>query len=203
MNWSLKRWDFYSGFYDDLFSFERQRGRSIEIAALKPGERILISGCGTGLDLHLIPEGVEIDAVDLSPGMLDKARQKKRAARCQVMNAQQLEFQDAAFDAVVLHLIVAIVPDPLACLREAARVLKPGGRVMIFDKYFHGPGQPRLIRRLLNPLARWIATDLNTRTLELAAQVGLHVVHEESAMLNGMFRIARLERRTPAPGAAA
>ncbi|MBI5280948.1 MAG: methyltransferase domain-containing protein [Candidatus Solibacter usitatus] len=202
MSWALRRWDFYAPYYDRLISFERQRRRSIELAALRPGERVLISGCGTGLDLHLIPEGVEIDAVDFSPGMLDKARQKERAARCQVMDAQQLDFPDATFDAVVLHLIVAIVPDPLACLREAARVLKPGGRVMIFDKYFHGPGKPRLIRRLLNPLARWIATDLNTRTLELAARAGLDLVHEEPAMLNGMFRVARLERRTPTPGAA-
>ncbi|MBI4890810.1 MAG: SAM-dependent methyltransferase, partial [Acidobacteria bacterium] len=83
---------------------------------------------------------------------------------------------------------------PLQCLREAARVLKPGGRVMLFDKYYDGPGRPRLVRRLLNPLLRFLATDLNTPTLRLAAEAGLHVAHEEPAFLRGMFRIARLER---------
>jgi phosphatidylethanolamine/phosphatidyl-N-methylethanolamine N-methyltransferase len=197
MSWAAHRWNLYAPYYDRLIGFPRVRCRSIELAALQPGERILIDGCGTGLDLPFIPPGVSIDAVDLSPGMLAQARLKGREARFQVMDAQRLDFPDAAFDAVVLHLIVAIVPDPLKCLQEAVRVLRPGGRIALFDKYFHGPGNPRLIRRLLNPLMRLLATDLNTRTLELAARAGLRVVHEEPAMLNGMFRIARLEHRTP------
>ena len=111
------------------------------------------------------------------------------------MDAQNLKFPDATFDVVVLHLIIAIVPDPLRALQEAVRVLKPNGRIALFDKYFHGPGRPRLIRRILNPLARAIATDINTRTIELAAQAGLRLVHEESALLAGLFRVATLDRQ--------
>lgn len=51
-----------------------------------------------------------------------------------VMNGQQIALADDAFDAVLLHLILAVIPDPVACAREAARVLRPDGRVAIFDR---------------------------------------------------------------------
>lgn len=193
MNWTLRRWDLYAPHYDKLIGFERPRRRSLALAGLRAGERLLVDGCGTGLDLPLVPAGIEVEAIDLSPGMVAQARRKGTSARVQVMDAQKLGYPDHSFDCVLLHLIVAIVPEPLQCLREAARVVKPGGRVMLFDKYFHGSGQPRLIRRMLNPLMKVLATDLNVRTLDLAVEAGFRVVHEEAAMLNGMFRVARLE----------
>jgi phosphatidylethanolamine/phosphatidyl-N-methylethanolamine N-methyltransferase len=201
MSWAEHRWNIYAPYYDRLAGFIPQRRRSIEIARIQPGERVLVCGCGTGLDLPLLPPGIEIDGVDLSPGMLELARAKSAGLniRLQTMDAQNLAFPDATFDLVILHLIIAIVPDPLRALQEAVRVLKPAGRIALFDKYFHGPGQPRLIRRILNPIWRAIATDLNTRTLEFAAQAGLRVIHEEPAMLAGMFRIVRLERQTQSP----
>jgi ubiquinone/menaquinone biosynthesis C-methylase UbiE len=204
MNWTLKRWDLYAPHYDRLISFAPQRRRSIELAELRPGERILLCGCGTGLDLPLLPPGIQIDAVDLSPGMLRQAlaRARHSNARLQMMDAQHLGFPDASFDCVFLHLILAIVPDPRQCLREAVRVLKPNGRVALFDKYYGGPDEPRLIRRILNPLTKILATDLNVPLPRLAAEAGLHFVREESALLAGLFRVARLERKTPVPSSA-
>ncbi len=196
--WAIKRWDVYAPHYDRWVAFERQRRRSLALADLQPGERVLLDGCGTGLDLPLVPPGLEIDAVDLSTGMLALARCRAAGlnARVQVMDAQSLRFPAHTFDCVVLHLIVAIVPDPLQCLREAVRVLKPGGRVVLFDKFFHGPGKPRLIRRLLNPFLKLAATDLNVPLPRLAAEAGLVIVHEEPAWLRGMFRVVRLEPKT-------
>ena len=205
MSWADHRWDLYAPHYDRFVAFTPHRQRSIQLAQIQPGERVLISGCGTGLDLPLLPRGIQIDAVDLSPRMIEQARLKAVGlhVRFQTMDAQALNFPDATFDVVILHLIIAIVPDPLRAFQEAVRVLKPNGRIALFDKYFHGPGQPRLIRRLLNPLLRAIATDLNTRTLELAAKAGLRVVHHEPAMLGGLFGVARLERQTRSPAAVA
>ncbi|MCP2821209.1 methyltransferase domain-containing protein, partial [Salmonella enterica subsp. enterica serovar Typhimurium] len=67
---------------------------------------------------------------------------------------------DAQFDCVVLHLIVAVVPDGAACLREAARVLRPGGAALVLDKFLRR-GHPAPLRRLLSPLAGRIATRLD------------------------------------------
>lgn len=205
MDWAVRRWDIYAPYYDRFIGFLPQRRRSLELAQIRPGERILVCGCGTGLDLPLLPLGIAIDAVDLSPRMVQQARLKSAGLNIhlQTMDAQNLKFPDAAFDVVILHLIVAIVPDPLRALHEAVRVLKPGGRIALFDKYFDGPGQPRLIRRILNPIWRAIATDINTRTLELAREAGLRVVHEEPVLLAGLFRVATLQRQTQSPATSA
>ncbi|GIU73966.1 MAG: SAM-dependent methyltransferase [Bryobacteraceae bacterium] len=196
MNWRIRRWDLYAPHYDRFISFEPQRRRSLELAALRPGERVLVCGCGTGLDLPLLPAGLEVFAVDASRGMLARALARGCASPVHFarMDAQQLAFPDACFDCVLLHLIVAIVPDPLACLREAARVLRSSGRIALFDKYHDGRGRPRLIRRALNPLMRLLATDLNVPLPRLVREAGLAMVHEEPALLRGLFRVARLER---------
>lgn len=195
MSWHIRRWDLYAPHYDRFIAFDPHRKRSLAMAGLRAGERVLICGCGTGQDLPLLPEGLEVIAVDASRGMIRKALERRCASpvRFLRMDAQRLAFPDSCFDCVVLHLIVAIVPEPLACLREAARVLKPGGRIALFDKYYGGAHKPRLIRRVLNPLMRLLATDLNVPLPRLARQAGLHIVHEEPAMLRGMFRVARLE----------
>ncbi|MGB9609691.1 MAG: class I SAM-dependent methyltransferase [Bryobacteraceae bacterium] len=195
MNWRIRRWDLYAPHYDRLISFEPQRRRSLELAALRPGERVLICGCGTGLDLPLLPAGLQVFAVDASRGMLSRALARGCASPVSFarMDAQQLAFPDSCFDCVLLHLIVAIVPDPLACLREAARVLRPSGRIALFDKYHDGRGRPRLIRRTLNPLMRLLATDLSVPLPRLVREAGLEMVHEEPALLRGLFRVARLE----------
>jgi ubiquinone/menaquinone biosynthesis C-methylase UbiE len=200
MSWRIRRWDLYSSLYDRLISFDHLRSRSIALARLVPGERVLICGCGTGQDLPLLPPGLEVFAFDASRGMLQRALGRRCASTVHFlrMDAQQTAFPDATFDCVILHLIVAIVPDPLACLREAARVLKPGGRIALFDKYHDGASRPRLIRRALNPFMRALVTDLNVPLPPLARQAGLRIVHEEPAMLRGLFRIARLEHAAPA-----
>lgn len=205
MTWNQRRWDLYAPYYDRFIAFTPQRQRSLANAQIQPGDRVLIDGCGTGLDIPLLPPGVQIDAVDLSPGMIARARLKSAGLHIhlQTMDAQNLQFPDATFDVVVLHLIIAIVPDPLRALQEAARVLKPNGRIALFDKYYDGPGRPRLIRRLLNPLMRAIATDINTRTLELARHAGLRVTHQEPALLAGLFGLATLQRQTQSPSSSA
>lgn len=194
MSWAVSRWDFYARFYDHLIRFTPVRQRSIDLAHLQPGEHVLVDGCGTGLDLPLLPDGVRVTAADISSKMIDQARLKAAPAHLVLMDAQRLAFADATFDCVVLHLIVAIVPDPLRCLCEAARVMKPDGRIIFFDKYFQGAGQPRLIRRLLDPLARFLGTQLNLPLHDLAQAAGLRFVHEEPAMLNGMFRLVTLRK---------
>lgn len=202
MNWRIRRWDLYAPLYDRFISFTQPRRRSLELAALRPGERVLVAGCGTGQDLPLLPGGLEVLAVDASPGMLRRALDRACASPVSfaLMDAQRLAFPDASFDCVILHLIVAIVPDPLACLREAARVLRPGGRIALFDKYHDGSGRPRLVRRVLNPLVKLLATDLNVPLPRLVREAGLRMTHEEPALMRGLFRVARLEH-APQTGA--
>ena len=197
--WNRVRYSLWAPFYDHIDRFfRRQRRRSFEILNLQPGERALIVGAGTGLDLDFIPAGVEVAAIDITPAMIERLR--KRAARlglpvdARVMDGQALEYPDASFDAVVLHLILAVIPDPVCCVRETARVLKRGGRAIIFDKFAPDSGRLPLLIRLLSPFANILATNVTRRLGPILEGSGLRIVHQEPAKMGGLFRIALLQK---------
>lgn len=76
--WNRIRYSFYAPFYDlAVQAVGHGRRQAIELLNPKPGEKLLILGCGTGLDLEYIPKGVDITAVDITPAMV--ARTKARA----------------------------------------------------------------------------------------------------------------------------
>jgi ubiquinone/menaquinone biosynthesis C-methylase UbiE len=105
-----------------------------------------------------------------------------------------LPFADAQFDHVVLHLIVAVVPEPQRCLSEAARVLKPGGTIILFDKFLQ-PRQHAPLRRLFNSLSRRIATRMDVVFEEvLLAAPELEVLSDEPMLANGWFRAIVLRK---------
>jgi phosphatidylethanolamine/phosphatidyl-N-methylethanolamine N-methyltransferase len=195
--WNRIRYTLWSSSYDRLIRFGKQRRRAIELLALQPGERVLVIGAGTGADLPFLPADVEVVATDLTPAMLARARPKAGPrVELLVMDGQALDLPDASFDAVLLHLIVAVIPDPVACLRETSRVLRPGGRASVFDKFVRAGRRPSLARRLANWPARLLATDI-TRVLEdllLAAGTPLRVAHDEPAALGGAFRVVLLRK---------
>ncbi len=193
--WNRIRYSCWAPIYDLIALPTRpMRRRSLVLASLQPGERVLFVGAGTGLDLDFITSGPIITATDLTPAMLEKLR--RRAGRlgiavdARVMDGHALEFADGSFDVVILHYIVAVIPDPVRCLRETARVLRPGGRAVILDKFAPDDGPLPLWLRLLNPLASVLATNVNRRLGPLLANSGLRVIHREAAALRGFFQIA-------------
>jgi len=112
------------------------------------------------------------------------------------MAGQALAPPDESFAAVILHLILALIPVPAACLRKAARVLKPGGRIAVFDKFLPEGARPRLPRRLANTVTRTLFTDFNCRLGDILERSAapLRVEHDEAAVLGGTFRISLLRK---------
>lgn len=181
-----------------VWPIRSMRRRSIERLHLNAGERVLIVGAGTGLDLDYLPTGLNITAIDLTPGMLK--RLQRRAARLglqidsRVMDGQKLDFADGSFDAVILHLILAVIPDPVRCVREVARVLRPGGRAVIMDKFIPDQARTPLILRLLNPIADCLATNITRKLGPILEGSGLEIEQNEPAEFTGYFRIVLVRK---------
>ncbi|HNM43575.1 class I SAM-dependent methyltransferase [Plasticicumulans sp.] len=184
--------------YDRMVAAATQAARRASLARLPADARqVLLVGAGTGLDFPLLPAGPQYTAIDLTPAMLDRAR-PRAAARPELAielrsgDALALDFADASFDAVILHLIVAVVPDATRALAEAARVLNPGGRALLYDKFLR-PGQSAPLRRLLSPLLGRIASRTDV-VLEHHLPPTLRVLEDEASLAGGWFRRVLLER---------
>lgn len=193
--WNRARYNAYAPLYDLVVApFAAGRRRSIEPLALQPGKRVLIVGCGTGLDLPLLPTDVRVTAFDLTPAMVyrmsARAAELGRAVDVAVMNGQQMGLADGAFDAILLHLILAVIPDPLACAREAARLLRPGGRAAIFDKRLPDGSRPSLIRRAVNAATSAAFSDINRQLGPILETTDLQETHREPAGLRGAYQVA-------------
>jgi phosphatidylethanolamine/phosphatidyl-N-methylethanolamine N-methyltransferase len=171
--WIRFRYHFWAPHYDRVTRFPRERRRSIELLELKPGERLVVIGCGTGADLPFVPPEVEVLAVDLSPAMLRQARAHARPGiDFRVMDGMALDLPDGGFDAAILHMVLEVIPDPARCLAEAARVLRPGGRLAVFDKFLPEDDRPGPLRRAGLALLDVVFTSTNRRMGEILARSG-------------------------------
>jgi ubiquinone/menaquinone biosynthesis C-methylase UbiE len=199
--WNRIRYTLWAPVYDRIagaVGFENARRRSIERLRLKKGDRLLIVGAGTGLDLEHVPDGVETTAIDVTPAMLARlerrAAQSGRAVTTRVMDGRRLDFPDRTFDAVIMHLVLAVMPEPALGLREAARVLKPRGRVSVFDKFLGDDERLSFRRRLLNAVAKPTFSDMNRRLGPMLEGTGLAIEHEEPAAFGGMYKMVTVIR---------
>ncbi|MGV3589152.1 MAG: class I SAM-dependent methyltransferase [Adhaeribacter sp.] len=197
--WNKLRYTLYSPFYNVIGKvFSKSRRKAIGLLDIKPGEKVLLIGAGTGLDLDFLPPTTAITATDITPAMV--TRLARRSARLQlpvkalVMDGQQLNLPEHAFDKIVLHLILAVIPDPVRCLQEAERVLKPGGNIGVFDKFLQPGQQPGFFRRVANIFANLLFSDITRSFESIAAQTNLKVQVDQPANFGGNFRIILLQK---------
>lgn len=178
--------------------FTPGRKRALEILALQPGETVLIVGIGTGADLPFLPTGVTVTGIDLSPDMLAKAKLKLAACHATVEliqgDAQTLLVPKNSFDAAVLNLILTVVPDGNACLQSALLAVKPGGRLVIFDKFQPENEKVTPMRRFMNFFSTRLGTDITRRFSDVFTGSSCKVVLDEPSLLGGMYRIILLEK---------
>lgn len=189
---------FIAPFYDAFLERATRAARQRSLSRLPQdgAARVLLSGAGTGLDFPFLPPCHDYTALDLSGAMLARSQPKARGLRMNWVrgDSMALPFAAHSFDCVVLHLIVAVVPQPQRCLAEAARVLKPGGRILLFDKFLRR-GQRALLRRSLSPLAGKLATRLDVVFEDVLGTVpGLRVQLDEPVLARGWFRLIELQK---------
>ena len=132
-------WDKQAARYDRAMSFWDRHlfGDSRPWACGRAAGEVLEVAVGTGRNLPFYPEGTQLTGVDWSPAMLGIARRRAaglgRAADLSQGDAQALEFPDESFDTVLCALGLCAIPDDRRAVAEMARVLRPGGRLLLVD----------------------------------------------------------------------
>lgn len=145
--------------YDLVFGAVFDQGRQLAVtAANRIGGRILDVGVGTGVSLPQYSVNCRISAVDFSEAMLRKAQRRvaeqslTRVEALEVMDAEHLSFPDASFDAVVAMHVISTVPHPVMALDECARVLRPGGEIILISRVGADTGMRHIVEMLLQPI---------------------------------------------------
>lgn len=178
-----RRYDRIARFYDafespmDLLGGRRRRAR---IAGAATG-RTLEVGIGTGRNLDLYRPDLDVTGIDISPAMLSGARRRAarrdRPVRLEVADVERLPYPDASFDTVCATCVFCSVADPVAGFAEIARVVDPGGQVLLLEHV--RPRSPLLgwLADRLSPIVqRTIGPAINRRTEDNIRAGGLQVV---------------------------
>jgi phosphatidylethanolamine/phosphatidyl-N-methylethanolamine N-methyltransferase len=154
---AYRRW---APVYDNTFGRFASEGRKHAVEIINQGKgRVLEVGVGTGLSLPAYERKLEIVGIDLSPEMLEKARERvsterlRNVAGLHEMDAGELKFPDATFDTVVAMYVMTVVPDPEKVMRELSRVCRPGGEVMLVNHFSAEEGMRGWVERRMAPFA--------------------------------------------------
>ncbi len=165
----------------EVMAMDRYRSRLI---AEVDGARVLEVGVGTGRNLSLYPDAVQVDAIDFSPRMLERAQRRPPRAnvRLALMDVQELAWPSETFDTVVSTCVFCSVPDALKGLQEIRRVLRAGGRALFLEHM--RPGTPWLaaVFDWLDPFVARRGPHINRRTMETIRAAGFVVEREENLM---------------------
>lgn len=162
----------------ERFSLRRRRARLLAGV----GGRVLEIGAGTGANMPFYrfeENGVELIATDVNMPRLRALPTKAAHVPILLASAQELPFPDASFDVVVGTLVFCSIPDPAAALHQIKRVLRPGGRLVLFE---HVRGKGTIGGKVTDWLQpAWFALQhechLNRRTTETVAEAGFEITY--------------------------
>jgi ubiquinone/menaquinone biosynthesis C-methylase UbiE len=156
---------------------------------------VLEVAIGTGRNVPFYPKEVRLTGVDLSPMMLEvalaRARELGVEADLRVADAQALPFPDESFDTVVMTLSLCTIPDDRKAVAEASRVLRPGGRLLLFEHVRSPFMSVQAVQRVLDPLFVGLGADhLLREPLDHLEDAGLEVERLERSKWGIVERVS-------------
>ena len=200
----------YARHYDLCFGavFHPGRKLAIEQMGIKAGDHVLEVGIGTGLSLPEYPDGVHVTGIDVSPEMIDQARNRVDELELpnvtlSEMDAERMDFGDACFDHVVAMYVLSVAPYPGRVVDEMRRVCKPGGDLFIVNHFRHHNPVISGAERLLAPLSKLVGFRPDFALDEFVEETDLEVLDTSPVNLFGYWTLLRADREPRSAVAAA
>lgn len=187
--------------YDATFGWLTRRGRRRAVEYINAREgTVLELGVGTGLSLADYDRSLAVTGIDFSTDMLDLAREKVReqglghVRALRQMDARQLDFADESFDTVAAMHVLSVVPEPERVVAEIARVLRPGGEVVIVNHFARDTGFLAVVERLTAPLHDRLGWHSDFAMSRVLGQTTLGVAENRSSPPFGMMTFLVLRK---------
>lgn len=186
----------YSRVYDRVFGRVFQDSRVVLAGAIqpRPGESVLEVGVGTGLLLPLYAGRCRVTGIDLSDGMLAKARERVaelglQGVALEQMDAGAMTFADDSFDIAVAAYVVTAVPDHRAVMNEMIRVVRPGGRILLLNHFVNGSPVLAALERAVSPLCIHVGFRTDLSVGQVLEGLPLAKVRDERVKPLGMWHL--------------
>ena len=185
-----RKWDRAATSFDFMAAKgpeERWAGFKKELFSHMDG-KVLFLAVGTGLDIQTFPPGKDITGIDISPAMLEKAKDRADAYQGNLelleMDVHDLPYEDNSFDQVYTSCTFCSVPDPVKGLESLKRVLKPGGEIRMFEhtgsKFFPF----NIMMNIMTPLSKKVGPEMNRQTVENVQLAGFEIMEVENLFLD-------------------
>ncbi|MEO9886010.1 MAG: class I SAM-dependent methyltransferase [Balneola sp.] len=164
------------------------------------GSGILEIGVGTGKNISFYPIHIEVTAIDLSPGMLKRAKTKLTKEEIddvtlQEMDTQELDFMENTFDEAVATFAFCSVPDPVLGFKEALRVTKPGGRLHLLEHMISKNKNFAFVMKKLDPPIHYLSgVHIARETVENVEKAGWEILETEELTSGGVFRMIEAKK---------
>lgn len=192
----------YAPLYDVVFGGITMPGRLAAARHVNHLEgRVLEAGVGTGLSLSLYAPHLKVTGIDLSPEMLEKARQKvarRKLAHVEAlleMDAGKLDFPDGHFDGLVAAYVMTVVPDPARVLAEFERVVRPGGMIVLVNHFSEEKGPRARIEQAMAPLAAKLGWRPEFPVESVLGRPNMELVEETRLPPFGLFTLLSFRRK--------
>ncbi|GMT41881.1 MAG: methyltransferase type 11 [bacterium] len=185
----VKKWDKASKSFDKFTGGDKRRyGKFKRELFAKASGKIMLVAAGTGQDFILFPPGLDITAIDFSPKMLEKARERAAlyngSLKVAQADVQQLEYPEQTFDTVVTSCTFCSVPDPVKGFMEIHRVLKPDGKLLMFEHVRPQNFLLGLMMDISTTVAKRFGPEINRRTGENVRKAGFKLTREFNIYLD-------------------
>jgi phosphatidylethanolamine/phosphatidyl-N-methylethanolamine N-methyltransferase len=203
---TIRTYRLFSGSYDIVFGpmFHPGRKDAVRIANDRPGQRILEVGVGTGLSLPHFRSDSRVIGIDVSTEMLAKAQRRAKRLRLahveglHVMDAENLEFADSSFDAVLALYVASVVPSPARLAAEMRRVCIPGGTIVVVNHFTSNNLLLRFLEKRVARLARHIGFHADFPFDAFRRDSGLSIREVRPSNLFGYWKLLRCVNEKPA-----